>query len=57
MGDQNIGSVRNWRFLGFANYHRSFIPHFLRIAVLLYAVTGKICFRWDKEHQRAFDSY
>ncbi|XP_062589436.1 uncharacterized protein LOC134251086 [Saccostrea cucullata] len=65
MGDQYIESVRDWpvprdvkgveRFLGFANYHRSFIPHFSRIAAPLYAVAGKNGFRWGEEQYNAFE--
>lgn len=44
------------RFLGFAKYHRSFIPHLYRIAAPLYAITGKSGFRWETEQQSAFES-
>lgn len=64
MGDQYIEAVRDWprpvntkaveRFLGFANYHRNFIPHFSEIAAPLYAITGKAAFRWDSDQEQAF---
>lgn len=65
MGDQHIEAVRDWpvpcdvkgveRFLGFANYHCSYIPQFSRIASPLYAVIGKGGFRWGDDQQDAFD--
>ena len=65
MGDQYIEAVRDWpvpcdvkgveRFLGFANYHCSYIPQFSRIASPLYAVIGKGGFRWGDDQQDAFD--
>jgi hypothetical protein len=65
MGDQYIEAVRDWtlpsdvkgveHFLGFANYHRSFIPQFSRIAAPPYAVTGKRNFRWGDAQQDAFE--
>lgn len=64
MGDQYVEAVRDWprpvntkaveRFLGFANYHRNFIPHFSEIAAPLYAITGKAAFRWDSDQEQAF---
>ena len=57
MGKQYIEAVQEWpvpvnskaveRFLGFANYHRNFIPRFSEIAAPLYALTGKRAFRWE----------
>lgn len=41
-------------FFGFANYHRSLISHFSRIAAPLYAVTGKSGFQKETEQQSAF---
>ena len=65
MGNQYIEAVKEWplpteskgveRFLGFANYHRSFIPDFSHIAKPLYDLTGKKGFHWGLEQQEAFD--
>jgi hypothetical protein len=65
MGDQYIEAVRNWplpsnvkgveRFLGFANYHRSFIPQFSSIATPLYAFTGKRNFWLGDAQQDSFE--
>ncbi|KAK6181976.1 hypothetical protein SNE40_009751 [Patella caerulea] len=42
-------------FLGFANYHRTFIKHFAEKAFPLYQITGKKTFVWGPEQQSAFD--
>ena len=42
------------RFVGFANYHRSFIKDYARRACSLYGVTGKRSFHWGEEQQQAF---
>ena len=44
------------RFLGLANYHRTFDKEFAGIAFPLYRVTGKQ-FKWDEEQQVAFDTF
>ena len=44
------------RFMGLANYHRSFVKHFSKLAEPLYSVVGKHKFRWKKEQQRAFQA-
>lgn len=64
-GPGYIEDVKNWptpnnskdieRFLGFANYHRSFIHAYSKIAVPLQEVTGKRPFRWETEQQESFD--
>ena len=61
----SVSAVKDWpiprttkdveRFVGFANYHRSFIKDFTNIAIPLYGITGKKPFYWDVEQQNAFD--
>ncbi|VDI75819.1 Hypothetical predicted protein, partial [Mytilus galloprovincialis] len=65
IGPGYIEDVKNWptpnnskdieRFLGFANYHRSFIHAYSKIAVPLQEVTGKRPLRWETEQQESFD--
>lgn len=65
MGGQCLEAVREWpiprdvkaveRFLGFANYHRNYIPNFSKIAAPLYDLTEKKGFQWEVEQQEAFD--
>jgi hypothetical protein len=43
------------RFLGFANYHRSFIKDFAKISGPLYEITGKAKLQWKQPQQQAFD--
>lgn len=43
------------RFLGFVNYHRSFIKEFAHRASPLQEVSGKRVFRWDEDQQKAFN--
>lgn len=57
MGDQYIEAIQDWpipfytktvkRFLRFANYQRNSIHHFSEVAAPLYAITGRVAFRWD----------
>ena len=42
------------RFVGFANYHRSFIKDYAKRASPLYSVTGKRAFQWGQEQEEAF---
>ena len=59
-------SIRKWptsknckevkRFLGFANYHRTFIKYYAKIANPLYAITGKKPFLWTEGHENAFQT-
>ncbi|XP_056003459.1 uncharacterized protein LOC130046578 [Ostrea edulis] len=66
MGDTYIAAVREWapptnvkeveRFLGFANYHRTFIAGYAQLACPLYQVTGKKPFEWGHEQRSAFDA-
>ena len=44
------------RFMGLANYHRSFVKNFSELAEPLYSVVGKHKFRWKEEQSEAFDS-
>ena len=44
------------RFMGLANYHRSFVKNFSKLAKPLYSVVGKQKFRWKEEQQVAFDA-
>ena len=65
MSTKDITTVTDWpvpktskeveRFLGLANYHRSFIKDFAVMAQPLYGLTGKNKFKWDDEEQMAFD--
>ena len=52
----NVTEVQ--RFLGKVNYYRKFIPRLAEIAHPLYTLTeckNKADFRWEAEHQMAFD--
>ena len=65
MGVKDISTITDWpvptsskeveRFLGLANYHRSFIKNFAELAQPLYSLTGKNKFKWEDEEQAAFD--
>ncbi|KAG9186916.1 hypothetical protein G6011_01003 [Alternaria panax] len=66
MNPKKISAVQEWptpktvkdvqSFLGFANYYRKFIKDYSKITVPLSEITKKkIGFKWDKEHQDAFD--
>lgn len=65
IGTNYIDTIKKWprptctkdeeRFCGFANYQRNFIKDFAKMAVSLYACTGKIRFHWGEEQQSAFD--
>ncbi|MES9880179.1 MAG: RNase H-like domain-containing protein [Sedimenticola sp.] len=44
------------RFLGLANYHRSFVKDFANIAEPLFRVVGKNGFQWGEEQQGAFNA-
>ena len=43
------------KFLGLANYHRTFMKDYATVAVPLYRVTGKNQFQWGPAQQQAFD--
>lgn len=65
MGSGYADTVETWpeptctreveRFLGFANYHRTFIDKFADIAYPLSRLTGKQPFQWGETEQDAFD--
>jgi len=42
-------------FLGFANFYRWFIKNFSHIAKPLNELKGKRDWKWEEEHQRAFN--
>ena len=64
ISEKDIEAVKEWptpkntkdveRFLGLANYHRSFIQNFAELAVPLYGITGKKAFHWGTEQEEAF---
>ncbi len=66
MTDQYIAVVMDWpvplytkdaeRFMGLANYHRTFVPNFAKLAEPMYRVTGKQKFKWEQEQKDAFNS-
>ena len=66
IGKQHLKPVKDWpvptstreveQFVGFANYHRNFIPKYAKISSPLYELTGKNPFRWGKRQQKAFDT-
>ncbi len=66
MTDHYIQTVKDWPvpasskdvelFLGLANYHRTFVSNFAKLAEPLYRVTGKQKFNWEPQQQGAFDS-
>ena len=44
-------------FLGYANYHREFVPNYANISVPLYELTGpKAVFEWTEEKQVSFEN-
>lgn len=65
MAEADINTVRHWptpgnakdvqRFLGLANYHRTFVPNFAELCADLYDVTGKYKFQWGEKQQIAFN--
>ena len=63
---EKVEAIQNWeapktqkevrRFLGFANYYRTFIPNYSKIAGPLTALTGKATpFSWGKSEEKAFE--
>ncbi|MCG8045980.1 MAG: Ty3/Gypsy family RNase HI domain-containing protein, partial [Candidatus Thiodiazotropha endolucinida] len=64
MSAEDCEVVTNWpepksskdveRFLGLANYHRSFVKNFAEIAVPLYKLTGKQKFIWGEQQAESF---
>ena len=66
MDPKKIQTVQEWpkpntvkdvqSFLGFANYYRKFIKEYSKITAPLTEITKKeVGFRWNQEHQDAFD--
>ncbi|KAH7562940.1 reverse transcriptase [Bipolaris maydis] len=66
MNPKKIQTVQEWpkpktvkdvqSFLGFANYYRKFIKDYSKITTPLTEITKKeIGFKWEQEHQEAFD--
>lgn len=65
-GDEYVEAVKNWKtptttkeiekFLGFANYHRTFIKDYAKMATPLNRLTGMKPYVWGQEQQDAFDS-
>ena len=65
MEQEKIKAVKEWRtltkikdvesFLGFANFYRRFIHNFSHTARPLNELKGKKEWKWEKEHQEAFE--
>ena len=65
MEQEKIKAVKEWKtptrvkdvesFLGFANFYRRFIHNFSHTAKLLNKLKGKKEWKWEKEHQKAFE--
>jgi len=62
---ENIKAVKEWKtltkvkdvenFLGFANFYQCFIQNFSHTAKPLNELKGKKEWKWEEEHQRAFE--
>ena len=65
MEQEKIKVVKEWKipgkvkdvesFLGFANFYRRFIQNFSHITKLLNELKGKKEWKWEEEHQKAFE--
>ena len=65
MEQEEIKAVKEWKtptrvkdvksFLGFANFYRQFIHNFSHTARPLNELKGKKEWKWEKQHQRAFE--
>ena len=65
MEQEKIKAVKEWKtptkikdvesFLGFANFYRRFIHNFSHTARPLNELKGKKEWKWEKEHQEAFE--
>ena len=65
MEQEKIKVVKEWKtpgkvkdvesFLGFANFYRCFIQNFSHIAKPLNELKGKKEWKWEEEHQKAFE--
>ena len=64
---EHVQSIQEWplpknkkelqQFLGFVNYHRSFVPGLAGICAPLYQLTGqKVTWAWDGRHTEAFNA-
>ena len=61
---ENVAAVLEWpipkctkdveKFLGFVNYHREHIHEYAKRAEVLYGLTGKNPFAWERKHELAF---
>ena len=64
MTEEDCEVVQSWptptcskdveRFMGLANYHRSFVKNFSELAEPLYSVVGKYNFKWGQPQESAF---
>jgi len=65
MEQEKIKVVKEWKtpikvknvesFLEFTNFHRRFIQNFNHMAKLLNELKGKKEWKWNEEHQKAFE--
>ena len=65
MEQEKVKAVKEWKtptrikdvesFLGFANFYQRFIQNFSHTAKPLNELKGKKDWKWEDEHQRAFD--
>ena len=65
MKQEKIKAVKEWKtptkvkdmesFLGFANFYRCFIQNFSHTAKSLNELKGKKKWKWEEEHQKAFE--
>jgi len=65
MEQEKIKAVKEWKmpmkvknvesFLGFANFYQHFIQNFSHTARPLNKLKGKKEWKWDEEHQKAFE--
>jgi len=65
MKQEKIKAVKEWKtptrvkdvesFLGFANFYRHFIQNFSHITKPLNKLKGKKEWKWEEEHQKAFE--
>jgi len=65
MEQEKIKAVKEWKtptkikdvesFLRFTNFYRRFIHNFSHTARLLNELKGKKKWKWEEEHQRAFE--
>ena len=65
MKQEKIKAVKKWKtptkvkdmesFLGFANFYRRFIQNFSHTAKSLNELKGKKKWKWEEEHQKAFE--